>query len=507
MAPSSGFTFPDPPSAPTSIAHLLHSNAPPNSIEAGLTTSYIGELESQIVLLDEALASLQLRRADLVQSVKTHKPILSPIRRLPAEILGEIFSLVVHTTFHFGDISQVAPPVTRHAPWLFTRICRRWSDVALATPALWSLIFLDLDRVGGQDIVQLTNTCLHRSANVPLTVKILHEGHAGSANPHLILGAAVSSSERWGAANLYLQPPLLQQMTSMHSGFSALNTLLISIDLTFEEEDTFDGAFWDVFAVAPLLRSLQALCWEGDHFVRAPFSLPWHQLTRLSTTFASNTEALAALRKLSDIVECTFAISKTEILPVDYTTTRLPYLRSLALQMEMELEVDSYLPSQKHTSLLDFLETPCLQNLTTHKTADPEAVLGLITRSDCGASLASLHFHSCDSIDHSMMLRIAQKMPHLTSLVIGDFAGTLLPVSSVPEFIQAFSKQWIGATRELAFPDNSRQVQVRIVDELLDSQDARDITRMLHTLDKDGLFISVVPFSTLPNIIFERFDY
>jgi hypothetical protein len=61
MAPS-GFTFPDPPSTPTSISHLLHSNAPPNSIEAGLTTSYIGELESQIVLLDEALASLQRPR-------------------------------------------------------------------------------------------------------------------------------------------------------------------------------------------------------------------------------------------------------------------------------------------------------------------------------------------------------------------------------------------------------------------------------------------------------------
>ncbi|KAJ7319303.1 hypothetical protein DFH08DRAFT_713752, partial [Mycena albidolilacea] len=164
MAPSSGFTFPDPPSTPAPVAHLL-LNVPPNSIEAGITTSYIGELESQIALLDKAPASLQIRRADLVQSVKTHKAILSPIRRLPPEILGEVFSLILETTFHFDLISE-------HAPWLFTRICQRWSAVALATPALWSKIFLDLDRVEGQDMVQLINTYLQRSAKLPLTIKI-----------------------------------------------------------------------------------------------------------------------------------------------------------------------------------------------------------------------------------------------------------------------------------------------------------------------------------------------
>ncbi|KAJ7745495.1 hypothetical protein B0H14DRAFT_3897495 [Mycena olivaceomarginata] len=475
MAPSSGFTFPDAPAAPTSIAHLLHSNAPPNSIEAGLTTSYIGELESQIVLLDEALASLQLRRADLVQSVKTHKPILSPIRYIPPEILGEIFSLVVRKTFYFEDISEVAPPVTQHAPWLFTRICRRWSDVALSTPALWSMIFLDFDCAGERGAVRLTNTCLQRSANMPLTIKIFQE--VGSQTSHLLLAAALSSSERWEVADLYMQPWLLQKMAIMNGSFSALKTLLVSVNMNGDEDEGLDEVFWNMFAVAPQLRSLQAVS-SMDGFLRTPFHLPWHQLTRLSTTFTSNTEALVTLRRLSDIIECRFTISKTEILPIDYSTIHLPHLRSLALQIETDEDepVDTH---QKHTSLLDFLETPCLQQLATHKTADEAAVLGLVARSNCSASLESLNFHA-DSVDHSLMLRLAQKLPYLTTLVIGDFDGTLLPVSPI---------------------------EVRIVDKRWSLQAVRDIAPMLLTMDKDGLFFRIVPFPAFPQIIFERFDY
>ncbi|KAJ7879020.1 hypothetical protein B0H14DRAFT_1622197 [Mycena olivaceomarginata] len=510
MASSSGFTFPDPPSTPTPMDHLLHSNAPPNSIEAGLTTSYIGELESQIVLLDEALASLQLRSVDLVQSVKTHKPILSPIRRIPPEILGEIFALVVRKTFYFGDISEVAPPVTQHAPWLFTRICRRWSDVALATPALWSMIFLDFDRAGGRGAVRLTNTCLQRSANMPLTIKIFQE--VASQTSHLLLAAALSSSERWEVADLDMQPWLFQKMAIINGSFPALKTLLVCVDLNLngdededEEFESLNEAFWKTFAVAPQLRSLQALSWMDD-FRRTPFHLPWHQLTRLSTTFTSNTEALVTLRQLSDIIECTFAISKTEILPVDYGTIHLPHLRSLALQIETDTHdpVDTY---QKHTSLLDFLETPCLQELITYKTADEAAVLGLVARSNCAASLESLNFHA-DSVDHSVMLRLAQKLPYLTTLVIGDFDGTLLPVSPVspvPVFIQTFSKQWIGARK--TFPNHPRQIEVRIVDRRWSQQAVRDITPMLLTMDKDGLFFGIVPYPAFPQIIFERFGY
>jgi hypothetical protein len=104
-----------------------------------------------------------------------------------------------------------------------------------------------------------------------------------------------------------------------------------------------------------------------------------------------------------------------------------------------------------------------------------------------------------------MMLHLAQKLPYLTSLEIGNFAGTLLPQSSVPTSIEVFSKQWIGAGRE-AILDHPQQIKVQIVDELLYPQAAGDVTHMLHVMRNDGLFISVVLSPTMPHIIFEPFD-
>ncbi|KAJ7706698.1 hypothetical protein B0H17DRAFT_910311, partial [Mycena rosella] len=109
----------------------------PSGGEWTLASAYIDELEPDIVSLDQALALLSQRRAALAQSLHAHKSIISPLRRLPPEILGEIFSFAVHAAYYFGDISEVSGPISQQAPWVLTRVCRRWAAVALATPALW----------------------------------------------------------------------------------------------------------------------------------------------------------------------------------------------------------------------------------------------------------------------------------------------------------------------------------------------------------------------------------
>ncbi|KAJ7355815.1 hypothetical protein DFH08DRAFT_690772, partial [Mycena albidolilacea] len=171
-------------------------------------------------------------------------------QRLPFEILGEIFSLMVRPMF--------LPAETENAPWLFTRVCRRWSAVALATPALWSRVTLELDPDVTEGSLSLTNLCFQRSGQVPLTVTVIQED--GVCNSHPLLDVVFSSSERWRIAVLYINLPPIQQITSIHGSLSALTTLLISVQLRTDQG--FDEEFLNVFSIAPQLRSLQALLWK-----------------------------------------------------------------------------------------------------------------------------------------------------------------------------------------------------------------------------------------------------
>ncbi|KAK7039619.1 hypothetical protein R3P38DRAFT_2900753, partial [Favolaschia claudopus] len=413
MTRSSAFTFPALPPPPAAIVHLAQSNATvPDDVESGLVRSYIEELDLQMFSVDEALASLKLRKEQLRQTRKTYKACFAPIRRLPPEVLGLIFAVVVQET-----ASRSLSIEMDNAPWMLTRICRHWSAVALSNPALWTRLDLHLHRIGEKGAIPLTRLQIERSQNMPLTLKISDDDD-WQRESHPVLDIVLSASAQWGIVDVHTHPLLLEQISKARR-FDSLTTFLITIDFSaddrFDTVSKYDDAFWNVFSVAPKLRHFRALSWDTENtYVSPSFSLPWHQLTRLSTSTTSNTEALTVLQKLSSIVECTLAFATAGILQQNHNVVCLPHLRLLALQIE-----DEPIIYQKRTSVLDFLETPSLQSLAVYQTADVEAVLGLVTRSNCASSLTLLHLYS-NSIDHDMALHLTEKMPSLTSLELGD---------------------------------------------------------------------------------------
>ncbi|KAJ7627842.1 hypothetical protein DFH06DRAFT_1304491 [Mycena polygramma] len=264
----------------------------------------------------------------------------------------------------------------------------------------------------------MTGLWLRRSRNMPLNVTIIYQSDP-KRQSHAVLDAAMSASNRWEEAYISIIAPLVYQLHSIGSRLSALKTLDIS------------------------LTSLITHCWDLVGFLRPPFTVAWHQLTRLSTTFSSNTEVLSTLRELSDIVECKFAFRITEVLPSDSTTkTHLPHLEFLALQVEVDGDTPPPMTRQQHFSLLDFLVTPSLLELNTVDAADEESVVGLVTRSGCATSLECLRFSS-QLIDQAAILRLLRRVPGLTFLEIGDFNGTLVPQSSLPTFVTVLSDQWL----------------------------------------------------------------
>ncbi|KAJ7646495.1 hypothetical protein FB45DRAFT_860004 [Roridomyces roridus] len=92
MDASPSFGLPSAPVSPASLAHLLASNSAPDALESHIASAHIAELEKHRVLVEKVP---RLHIGSLAQLIEAHTAILSLLRRLPNELLAEIFKLAI----------------------------------------------------------------------------------------------------------------------------------------------------------------------------------------------------------------------------------------------------------------------------------------------------------------------------------------------------------------------------------------------------------------------------
>ncbi|KAJ6583933.1 hypothetical protein DFH09DRAFT_1308650 [Mycena vulgaris] len=82
---------------------------------------------AEIERLDgELIARLRDRRLQLSAYVDAHNALISPIRRLPSDIIGEIFIACLPTD-RYAVISA------HEAPLLLSRVCHAWRTISMST--------------------------------------------------------------------------------------------------------------------------------------------------------------------------------------------------------------------------------------------------------------------------------------------------------------------------------------------------------------------------------------
>ncbi|KZP14985.1 hypothetical protein FIBSPDRAFT_751003, partial [Athelia psychrophila] len=88
----------------------------------------IGDVDEELSQMRVAFQRLQEKRQALQDYAEAHRGFVSPLRRLPAEILSQIFiqALPAHSNMSPHD-----------APLLLERVCKRWKDITRSTPTLW----------------------------------------------------------------------------------------------------------------------------------------------------------------------------------------------------------------------------------------------------------------------------------------------------------------------------------------------------------------------------------
>lgn len=87
-----------------------------------------------VLQLDTTIHRLNSERQVLVDRMNAHIALLSPLRRLPIELISRIFEHCLVQGY------RPQQPSSRTAPFLLCRVSRFWRQVATMMPSLWTTI-------------------------------------------------------------------------------------------------------------------------------------------------------------------------------------------------------------------------------------------------------------------------------------------------------------------------------------------------------------------------------
>ncbi|KAF5371129.1 hypothetical protein D9758_004196 [Tetrapyrgos nigripes] len=203
----------------------LSSTYVPSDVEASQIQSVIQSAEhtlkrydAEIIALTdlETLATLEKQRADLQNDLRRHHAMVSAIRKLPFEILGEIFSWCCAQGLIIGENEVLTPALA------LSQTCSSWRTVALDTSKLWSNMSLNIECAQSP----LVNLHLLRAKSAPLTLEVKGERTIVDDTDILlplpeisdsalaILKSLIDAADRWHSASFRLNWDVLFDTSS-----------------------------------------------------------------------------------------------------------------------------------------------------------------------------------------------------------------------------------------------------------------------------------------------------
>lgn len=191
---------------------VLAHNDEPTSLQA---TSFASSKEhidlahhhitEDIDTLDRALHLLRARRHSLHRLSVRHAGALSTFRRLPDEILSEIF-------LHACGDEPIRVARLREGPWKLREVCRKWASIVEGSSNLWCNMSIDIadENVNDENVdpiafSQALKFCGSRTIQMKLSVNERYR----PVRWNLLFGVLdtiASSSPKWETLCIRLAP-------------------------------------------------------------------------------------------------------------------------------------------------------------------------------------------------------------------------------------------------------------------------------------------------------------
>ncbi|KAJ7022127.1 hypothetical protein C8F04DRAFT_1139081 [Mycena alexandri] len=319
--------------------------------------SRLKRLDEQVADLQKAIDKLTEERVQLSTYVDAHKAILSPVRRLPFDLMQEIFMACIPT--HRNCVMSAV-----EAPVLLGRVCSAWRTMSQSTPRLWARLHIvepvRFEVMPGpnsdafeEKLVQRLETAktwLGRSGQCPLFISL--EGSQDLPPPpgsmgtepttvfpstHLFLQALIPFAARWKNISLSVLWSALQTM----SGLTEKDVpMLTKLEISQRPEPDPPTIPWPSLAMfrAPALRDF---AFAGHDSNIMDFPIHWANLTSLSLMghgwgVLTCKIALDVLSKCSQMQTCRLLLSEDNfgtpsLAAGSGSILELPHLHSLYL--------------------------------------------------------------------------------------------------------------------------------------------------------------------------------
>ncbi|KAJ6515639.1 hypothetical protein C8R45DRAFT_957188 [Mycena sanguinolenta] len=307
-------------------------------------TDELARIDARIIEMEIALGQLKERRALLKGPIDAHRALISSIRRLPHDILLDIFFACLPS-----EHNAVIDPA--EAPLVLGRICRHWRSVAYSTPMLWSSLHIPaLDYLHAPPnllwgLQRAVGAWLDRSGTCPLSVSLFDRVNRFTPNDlenHSLLLQLLPVAGRLRHLTLIGDLPLIGPFLRLDPEGLSLKSISIQCTTTESLESLPD--FTNVLQT-PTLKDVTIMSVLAN-----PLSLPlqWSQLTKLRlysfvlwTDLNTHTGgidvggAFDVLRHCPNLVHCSIRITRASEPPdptlVDTSPILLPHMHTLSL--------------------------------------------------------------------------------------------------------------------------------------------------------------------------------
>ena len=348
------------------FASLLQNNdAPSESTIRELTESLkaplneLQEVEAEIQRLGELMETMKMKRQSIQKRINDHTTILSPARRLPPDVLHEIF-------FHCLPIHHNPIMKSSESPLLLTRICSSWRAIALSSPRIWSKVYIPLPgdpsissgygTINDETTLSirrqrfagiLRSRCgavrrwLERSGACPLSLSVTYPSNcSGIQNPkddeliHEMFEILLSFADRWRDVDLSMPEDIYKKLQD-NIDPTTLSSLK-SLKLTLYQIPRWDNtqSIPIRLLAAPGLRRVNISAIQTLHMTGNLIQPIWNHITHI--TFASSTtdrHLLILLGQCPNLVFGKFIVSSSwpNQMIMDQEAIILPHLESFAI--------------------------------------------------------------------------------------------------------------------------------------------------------------------------------